>query len=140
MLGKLIPCGGGDPIPLLKSRLVVGRTPPCDIVLPFRTVSSKHCMLKLRDGFWHVRDLGSRNGIRVDGVFELAKFLKPGQILWIARQRYEISYTLLADAPPPDENPFALGLLEKAGASPAAATAAESLLPHVHEEEASRKR
>ena len=140
MFGKLIPCGGGDSIPLLKPRLVVGRTPPCDIVLPLRTVSSKHCVLELRDGFWHVRDLGSRNGIRVDGVFELAKFLKPGQILWIAAQRYEISYTPLADAPPPDENPFALGLLEKVGLARRGTGGVEPRLPHAHDEEPPRKR
>jgi adenylate cyclase len=114
-LGELIPCGGGDPIPLLKPSLLVGRSPACDITLAFPLVSSKHCQLEFKLGFWHVRDLGSRNGIRVDGIVQLAKYLKPGEILAIAKHRYEISYTPLADEPPPEENPFALSLLEKAG-------------------------
>ena len=114
-LGELIPCGGGDPIPLLKPNLLVGRSPACDITLAFPLVSSKHCQLEFKSGFWHVRDLGSRNGIRVDGIVQLAKYLKPGEVLAIAKHRYEISYTPQADEPPPEENPFALSLLEKAG-------------------------
>src|SRR5579862_8655678 len=102
MFGQLIPCGGGRPIPLTKASLLVGRSAACDITLEIPTISAKHCRLEFKEGFWHVRDLGSRNGIRVNGVFELTKYLKPGEILWIAAQRYEISYTPLADAPPPD--------------------------------------
>src|SRR5438034_383224 len=115
MLGQLVPCGGGDSIPLLHRRIVVGRTPDCDITLPFPMVSARHCELEFHQGFWHVRDLGSRNGILVDGIYQIAKYLKPGAILSVARRRFEISYTPLADEPPPEENPFALGLLEKAG-------------------------
>lgn len=114
-LGELIPCGGGDAIPLLKPSLLVGRSPACDITLAYPMVSSKHCQLEFKSGFWHVRDLGSRNGIRVDGIVQLAKFVRPGEILSIAKHRYEIAYTPLADEPPPEENPFALSLLEKAG-------------------------
>jgi pSer/pThr/pTyr-binding forkhead associated (FHA) protein len=114
-LGELIPCGGGPSIPLCKPSLIVGRSPACDITLPFSTVSSKHCQLDFKGGFWHVRDLGSRNGIRVDGIVHLAKYLRPGEVLSIARPRYEIAYKPLAEEPPPDENPFELSLMEKAG-------------------------
>src|SRR5712691_6138759 len=140
MFGQLIPCGGGMPIPLTKASLLVGRSPACDITLAFPMISAKHCQLEFKEGFWHVRDLGSRNGIRVNGVFELAKYLKPGEILWIARRRYEISYTPLADAPPPDENPFALSLLEKVGLARRGTAGAEPRPPRVHEEESPRKK
>jgi len=127
-LGELVPCGGGAPIPLLKPSLLVGRSPACDITLEFPMISSKHCQLEFKSGFWHVRDLGSRNGIRVDGIVQLAKFVKPGEILSIAKHRYEIVYTPLADEPPPEENPFALSLLEKAGLAGRGA-AAEARFP-----------
>lgn len=139
-LGELVPCGGGEPIPLPKPRLIVGRSPACDITLPFPMVSSKHCQLEFKEGFWHVRDLGSRNGIRVDGVFQLAKYLKPGEILWIAKHRFEIAYTPLSDEPPPEENPFALGLLEKAGLAGREAGGAAPRLPSVPDENPDRKR
>ena len=40
----------------------------------------------------------------------------PGDIISVAKHRYEVTYTPSWDAPPPEEeDPFALGLLEKAG-------------------------
>jgi pSer/pThr/pTyr-binding forkhead associated (FHA) protein len=140
VLGELVPCGGGAPIPLTKARLVIGRSPACDIMLNSPLVSGKHCQLDFKEGFWHVRDLGSRNGIRVDGIVQLAKYLKPGEILSIARLRYEVAYTPLADEPPPEENPFALGLLEKAGLVHRGATDVQARLPRVAEEEPQRKK
>lgn len=44
-LGMLNPCGGGDPIPLLHEKLLVGRRSSCDISLKFPNVSSHHCEL-----------------------------------------------------------------------------------------------
>jgi adenylate cyclase len=115
-LGHLVPCGGGDPIPLLRSRLVIGRREQCDIVLDFSNISSQHCSLEMQNGYWFVRDLRSRNGIKVNGERTDSKFLLPGDELSIAKHRYEIQYQPSSDAPPPpEENPFAVGLLEKAG-------------------------
>jgi pSer/pThr/pTyr-binding forkhead associated (FHA) protein len=64
----LIPVGGGDPIPLLKPELVVGRRPGCDVRLEFENVSGKHAYLTLINGIWHVRDGGSTNGTSVNGA------------------------------------------------------------------------
>lgn len=116
MLGELVPCGGGDPIPLLKGKLLIGRMRDCDIVLGFANISGKHCQLELLNGYWYVRDLRSRNGIKVNGMRCDSKFLLPGDELSIAKHRYEVTYEPAAGAPPPEEeNPFALSLLEKAG-------------------------
>ncbi len=139
-LGELVPCGGGLPIPLTKRSLLIGRSPACDITLAFPMVSSKHCQLEFKAGFWHVRDLGSTNGIRVDGIVQLAKYLKPGEVLWIAKHRFEITYTPLAAEPPQEENPFALSLLEKAGLSRRGAPVAEPRLPAAPAEDPARKR
>jgi pSer/pThr/pTyr-binding forkhead associated (FHA) protein len=114
-LGELIPCGGGEPIALHQMRLLIGRSPSCDITLPFPTVSAKHCELEFKEGFWHVRDLASSNGVRVNGHRFTSKYLKPGEILSIAVHRYEVAYIPMGDEPPPDDNPFALSLMEKAG-------------------------
>jgi adenylate cyclase len=116
MLGELVPCGGGDPIPLLRPALLVGRRSRCDIALPFPNISSHHCNLELINGYWLVRDLGSRNGIKVNGVRCDQKWLLPHDVLDIAKHRFEIVYTPQGSAPPPEEeNPFALSLMEKAG-------------------------
>jgi hypothetical protein len=39
MYGELTPLGGGDPIPLLKKQLLVGRRESCDIVLRFANIA-----------------------------------------------------------------------------------------------------
>ena len=119
MLGELIPCGGGDPIPLLRPKLLIGRRNRCDITLRFPNVSSHHCELELVNGFWSVRALGSRNGTKVNGVRCHTKWLMPGDVVSVAKHRYELMYTPSGDAPPPEDNdPFALSLMEKAGLVP----------------------
>jgi adenylate cyclase len=116
MLGELVPCGGGDPIPLLKPRLLIGRRSQCDIILDFPNISGQHCLLELLNGYWFVRDLRSRNGLKVNGMRCDSKWLFPGDELTIAKHRFEVSYQPAADAPKPEEeDPFALSLLEKAG-------------------------
>jgi adenylate cyclase len=116
-LGSLIPCGGGDPVPLPKPALVVGRNLGCDVVLPFPDVSSRHCKLDMTSGWWVVTDLGSKNGVRVNGTRCQTQSLKPGSILALASHRYQVAYTPQGAGPPPEpeESLFSQSLLEKAG-------------------------
>lgn len=115
-LGELIPCGGGDPVPLLKPKLLIGRRSSCDISLGFPNVSSHHCQLELINGYWNIRDLNSRNGIKVNGVRCDSRWVLPGDEVSIAKHRYEVVYSPDTDAPPPaEEDPFAISLMEKAG-------------------------
>lgn len=67
-LGVMKPVGGGDPVPLLKTELSVGRRASCDIVLDFENVSGKHCVLRYHNQVWHVRDMGSTNGTSINGA------------------------------------------------------------------------
>jgi pSer/pThr/pTyr-binding forkhead associated (FHA) protein len=122
MYGELIPVGGGDPIPLLKKTLLVGRRESCDIVLRFSNVSAHHCQLTVSAGYWHVRDLQSRNGVKVNGVRVTDKRVDPGDILSVAKHKYEVHYApmdLGAVGPPPpdvtDVDFFSKSLLERAG-------------------------
>ncbi len=116
MLGELNPCGGGDAIPLLHEKLLVGRRSSCDICLPVRNVSSHHCELELLNGYWHVRDLGSTNGVKVNGERTLGSPLMPGDELQVAKTRFRIQYLVDPETPEPEpDDPFALSLMEKAG-------------------------
>lgn len=116
MLGELIPCGGGDPIPLLKPALLIGRRDRCDITLAFPNISSQHCELVFKNGYWEIRDLNSRNGIKVNDERCDSKWLMPGDVVSIAKHRYEIQYEPDASAPPPEEeDAFEMSLMEKAG-------------------------
>ena len=73
MYGELVPVGGGDPIPMMKKRLRIGRREGCDIVLNYGNVSSHHCLLEIEEGYWFVRDLRSRNGIKINGKIHVCQ-------------------------------------------------------------------
>ncbi len=122
MYGELAPLGGGDSIPLLKKSLLVGRRESCDVVLRFSNVSAHHCQLTVSGGYWYVRDLQSRNGVKVNGIRVNEKRLDPGDTLSIAKHNYAIVYSpaeLGAVGPPPLEEPesdiLGKSLLERAG-------------------------
>jgi len=114
-LGKLVPCGGGDPIPLLESPLLMGRRSACDITLRFPDVSSRHCSLTYEDGFWVVDDCGSRNGVRVNGERVERKVLYPEDRISIASHRFIVHYTPEGSLPPAEDDTFSKSLLEKIG-------------------------
>ena len=90
--GHLMPTGGGDPIPLIKDRLLIGRRAESDIQLKFANVSSQHCRLTLEHGYWFIRDLNSRNGLKVDGRPVQRKRIDPNSKVSIARHEYLIEY------------------------------------------------
>lgn len=122
MYGELLPVGGGDPIPLLKPSLLVGRRESADIVLRFPNVSGHHCELSLADGYWSIKDLRSSNGTKVNGVRVTEQKLRPGDKLSIARHDYEIVFDPLRLGGAPvaaekadDESLFSKSLLESAG-------------------------
>ncbi len=122
MYGELLPIGGGDPIPLLKVSLLVGRRESADIVLRFPNVSGHHCELTVTDGYWTLKDLRSSNGTKVNGHRVSEKLLKPGDRITIAKHEFEIAFDparLGATAPPPEtstgEKVFGKSLLEEAG-------------------------
>jgi pSer/pThr/pTyr-binding forkhead associated (FHA) protein len=52
---------------VVEARAVVGRDPDCDVVLSSRSVSRKHAIVEKRGEGWVVRDLGSANGLFVEG-------------------------------------------------------------------------
>lgn len=64
----LIPVEKGRPIVLDKAVVFIGRHPECDVILKSsRKVSRKHCCLAQVESRIVIRDLGSMNGIRLNG-------------------------------------------------------------------------
>ncbi|MFO0959001.1 MAG: FHA domain-containing protein [Isosphaeraceae bacterium] len=93
LLGTMKPIGGGDSIPLYKDEILVGRRPTCDVRLDFENVSGKHCLLRLIEGVWHVRDLGSTNGTQVNRQkIDHEHGLMPDDELGVASHLYTIDY------------------------------------------------
>ena len=59
--------GGGRRNVLSGSRVVIGRSREADIVLQDPNISRRHAELRREDGSWQIVDLGSTNGIKVNG-------------------------------------------------------------------------
>ena len=64
----LVPIEDGRPIVLDKAIVLIGRQADCDVVLTqSRRVSRRHCCVAQVDDAFVVRDLGSMNGVRING-------------------------------------------------------------------------
>lgn len=119
--GQLVPVGGGDVIPLIRDQMSMGRRESCDIALPFANVSGLHCELTFKQGYWFIQDLGSTNGIKVNGVRVHKRALSPGDTITIAKRTFRIEYTPPVGGHTMDElledvdDTIAQSLLEKAG-------------------------
>jgi hypothetical protein len=61
-----------------RPRAVVGRSQRCDYVLEDPNVSRRHFELQLRGADWYLVDLGSTNGVRVNGRQVGTSRLAPG--------------------------------------------------------------
>ena len=123
MYGYLTPVGGGDPFPLSKREITVGRHRSCDIVLNFNNVSGKHCQLVLSEGYWYVLDLQSTNGVKVNGNRVTDSRVDPGATLAISKHFFKLQYDPKkngATGLPPDrmlhgENILSQSLMQRAG-------------------------
>jgi predicted component of type VI protein secretion system len=73
--------GAKKPVPMRKSRLVVGRKPECAIRIPVASVSREHCEVVQEGDSLTVRDLGSSNGTYVNRERVQEAKLKAGDIL-----------------------------------------------------------
>ena len=119
-LGELVPVGGGDAIPLIQDIMTIGRRQSCDIQLDFANISGTHAELSYRNGVWHLKDMGSTNGVKVNGERTLRRPLRPGDELAIANHKYTIQYQLVSgssfeDVFNEEEDVFSQSLMEKAG-------------------------
>ena len=72
--GKTAVLGGGGG--------VIGRSRECDVVLADQNVSRKHAEVRPSGGKWIVKDLGSTNGVKVNGRrINGPQSLKPGDTI-----------------------------------------------------------
>src|SRR6516162_1606773 len=117
--GELQPAGGGDPIPLIREVLSIGRRESCDICLRYPNISGVHAQLMFRNGYWYIRDMNSTNGVKVQGIRVQEKLLHPRDEVSIGKRKFLIDYELPADRRALDEvveeDIMSQSLLEKAG-------------------------
>ncbi len=90
---------GGSEVLLEKERVTLGRGAGVDVVLDDASVSNQHAALELAGAGFRIRDLGSTNGVRVNGSRVADADLKHGDRLEIGSLRFR--YRLEARTPSP---------------------------------------
>ncbi|GIV23323.1 MAG: FHA domain-containing protein [Bacteroidia bacterium] len=86
--------------PSLKRTFLLGRSSECDIVLSHPEVSGRHALLTIHpDGRVEIQDVGSKNGVYVNGEKVLTKFLQPGDTLFFGS--YRVDWEEILRKPPP---------------------------------------
>ena len=90
--GRALLVGNDKRTVLSGSRLLIGRSRDCDITIDDPNVSRRHAELRNEDGRWLVTDLGSTNGVKLNGRRVEEAALEPGDelTLGLARLRFEL--------------------------------------------------
>jgi predicted component of type VI protein secretion system len=87
---RLVASAGRPDIIVDRVLVVVGRHPSCDARLASSQVSRWHCCVTEVDGEVWVRDLGSTNGIWINGRRVTSGRLRAGDVLAIAHICYRL--------------------------------------------------
>ncbi len=145
---RLLALDEGPDITVDRSVVVVGRHPQCDVRLDSIRVSRRHCCVIPEQDEVVVRDLGSTNGIRINGKRVEMGRLKLGDELMIAHIRFRLDQgfedemtqagsvasaglSVVAPSPDPDKVPLVGGIQESRGENPLAAAVRKMLAPDV---------
>lgn len=86
----LLSLSDGPSILLDKPVLLFGRHAECDVQLNSKKVSRRHCCLAQVNDYLVVRDLGSTNGVKINGQRVTEGRLRPGDELEIGNFRYQV--------------------------------------------------
>jgi pSer/pThr/pTyr-binding forkhead associated (FHA) protein len=92
MPAQLVALNDGPNILLDKPILLLGRHPECDIQIDSRKISRRHCCIAQVSDYLVVRDLGSTNGVRINGVRVTEGRLNAGDELTVGNHRYQVAW------------------------------------------------
>ena len=88
----LVALSEGPNIQLDKPIILIGRHQECDIQIPSRKISRRHCCIALITDHLVIRDLGSTNGIRINGIKVVEGNLQPDDEVMIGNMRYQVKW------------------------------------------------
>ena len=121
---ELIQVGQGAGIRLdsvNRTRITIGRSESCDVVISDATVSRNHAVLDRHGNQWRIRDAGSQNGIYLNGIrVRRSTPVNPGDgiqlgdtLVRLSGSRPEIRQDLITIHATPDPSNKALSPREK---------------------------
>jgi pSer/pThr/pTyr-binding forkhead associated (FHA) protein len=90
MAAHLLSLADGPSILIDKPILLFGRHEECDVQLNSKKVSRRHCCLAQVNDYLVIRDLGSTNGVRINGTRVNEGKLVPGDELIIGNFKYQV--------------------------------------------------
>ena len=90
MPAHLLSLTDGPSILIDKPILLFGRHEECDVQLNSKKVSRRHCCLAQVSDYLVIRDLGSTNGVRINGERVVEGKLVPGDELQIGNFKYQV--------------------------------------------------
>jgi pSer/pThr/pTyr-binding forkhead associated (FHA) protein len=91
---------GGPAIELKCSGMVLGRHTEADVRLPLPDVSRRHCRFIFADNAWHIEDLGSLNGVFVNGQRVQQATLHETDIIGIGGFVFQVQFNLASSNAP----------------------------------------
>ncbi len=90
MPAHLLSLTDGPSILLDKPILLFGRHQECDVQLNSKKISRRHCCIAQVGETLVIRDLGSTNGVKINGERVVEGVLVPGDELIIGNFRYQV--------------------------------------------------
>ncbi len=87
---------------LTREPLTIGRHKSCGLIFSDSSVSICHARIEFRDGVYVIHDLGSTNGIRVNGQKAATAVLRPGARIRIGK--ITLGFKELVKRPPRNED------------------------------------
>lgn len=73
------------PIKVGRNPITVGRSSRADVKIPDEEISSEHCSLKIEEGRLIIKDLGSTNGVHVNGYLTVESYISIGDEVQIGQ-------------------------------------------------------
>lgn len=89
----------GKRLAVQEGSVVIGRDPDCHVSLPDDEVSRKHAVIDQRPDGVYLRDLGSMNGVVINGTAVREAKLKHGDTLELGRTKIQFQDIRHAEAP-----------------------------------------
>ena len=90
MPAHLLSLADGPSILIDKPILLFGRHEECDVQLNSKKVSRRHCCLAQVNDYLVIRDLGSTNGVKINGARVSEGKLVTGDELQIGNFKYQV--------------------------------------------------
>ncbi len=101
MPARLVPlsAGAAPTISVQRPVMLIGRHPECDVRIDLPRISRRHCCIAMAYDRVVIRDLGSRNGLRVNGLIVEESSLEPGDEVAIGPLLFRVENPDFANPP-----------------------------------------